>query len=200
MYRFVMCAIFHFAIAFGVLLSQEKDLNEFLGIPWTSSASSAKSIMLKRPNVTFDAKNSDSVSLFFDGGTFAGQPVSFFQLIFSKEGFHTAKVFLKKTLESKVISRYREACDLIAEKYGKPDHDFYMFDSPYYDGDGYETQAIRLGKATVSSYWKFPVDGKKDNILGVSIAEDLYVTIVYQNGEMISRVIRDHKAKDKDDL
>ena len=38
--------------------------------------------------------------------------------------------------------------------YGSPTKESELFMYPYYDGDGYEDQAIRLGKAAVFCEWK----------------------------------------------
>ena len=57
------------------------------------------------------------------------------------------------TPNNKAIDTYGSMKGILADKYGKPEKDFKFFIKPYYEGDGYEEQAIRLGKATFASFW-----------------------------------------------
>ena len=50
-------------------------------------------------------------------------------------------------------SQYENAVEAYTKKYGKPDSDFYFFRRPYYEGDGYEMQALRLEKLIATSFW-----------------------------------------------
>lgn len=43
-------------------------------------------------------------------------------------------------------TRYEEFKRSLEEKYGKPDFDSHYFNSPYYEGDGYELQALNSDK------------------------------------------------------
>lgn len=54
---------------------------------------------------------------------------------------------------SAVQSRYNEYKEKYINKYGKPTDSFAFFSSPYYDGDGYELQAIKIDKGYFSTYW-----------------------------------------------
>ena len=49
--------------------------------------------------------------------------------------------------------RYFEMKDMLSIKYGAVNKEIEQFLSPYYDGDGYEAQAISLQKCIYASFW-----------------------------------------------
>ncbi len=51
-------------------------------------------------------------------------------------------------------SNYSAIQELCTSKYGKPLLSLRSFDSPYYEGDGYEISAIKLGKCTYADIWE----------------------------------------------
>ncbi|CAM3515455.1 hypothetical protein DESA109040_15015 [Deinococcus saxicola] len=55
--------------------------------------------------------------------------------------------------ENRFWPKYEIVKDALIKKYGDPYKDDMHFDEPYKEGDGYEAQAIKLGKATYSSEW-----------------------------------------------
>ncbi len=74
---------------------------------------------------------------------------------------------------------YADMRDVLAKKYGTPSNNFKFFRKPYYDGDGYEDQAIKLGKATFACYWVGSEKGKEGD-LAINITEQLTVEIRYE--------------------
>lgn len=76
------------------------------------------------------------------------------------------------TPDNKTIDTYRSMKDVLLKKYGAPTNDFEFFNKPYYDGDGYETQAIRVGKATFACFWSG---------VHVEIHESLTVQVIYES-------------------
>jgi hypothetical protein len=77
------------------------------------------------------------------------------------------------TPDNKAIETYRSMKDVLSKKYGTPDDEYEFFKSPYYDGDGYETQAIRKGKATFLCFW--------GGALSLEIHETLTVQLNYES-------------------
>lgn len=71
---------------------------------------------------------------------------------------------------------YEKYVDVFQTKYGIPTSKYEYFVSPYYDGDGYELQAVAMEKAIFSTYWF----GNTMN-LSVNISEWKQVNIVYEN-------------------
>ena len=54
---------------------------------------------------------------------------------------------------SKLKSDYFYYVELYTSKYGQPSDHFEFFSSPYYEGDGYELQALRKDKCTYSTFF-----------------------------------------------
>ena len=80
--------------------------------------------------------------------------------------------------------------NLFLEKYGKTTDRFQFFSSPYYEGDGYEMQAVENEKCTYSSYWS--------NLEGASYSVEItkykQVKITYENDELFK--LKDKEASD----
>lgn len=77
------------------------------------------------------------------------------------------------TPDNKAIDTYRSMKDVLSKKYGAPSSDYEFFKKPYYEGDGYEAQAIRVGKATFSCFW--------GSALNLEIHETLTVQLNYES-------------------
>lgn len=95
-------------------------------------------------------------------------------------------------------SRYNELKASLTNKYGNPDTDIHTFISPYYEGDGYELQALRMNKCTYASYYMTSL-GR----VIVSITEAGYgkgnIAIVYQdevNHKLKENAIQDEMNND----
>ncbi len=84
-----------------------------------------------------------------------------------------------------VIQRFKIIKEALIKKYGSPSESIYSFASPYKSGDGFETQAIKLGKATLSSAWMtdyIPVSStRKISYTGLTLKvyKDLSIYISY---------------------
>jgi hypothetical protein len=86
------------------------------------------------------------------------------------------------TPDNKAISSYKDLKETLIKKYGLPTSTYQYFKRPYYDGDGYEEQAIRLGKGIFASFW--------DSSLSVSITEKLAVNLSYESASWSAEVDR----------
>lgn len=84
--------------------------------------------------------------------------------------------FPKRTSWSQLTSDYKEYTDIITNKYGSRSKEYKFFESPYEDGDGYELIALKVGKATYSTYWLLD-----DVNIAVKISEYAQVTLAYEN-------------------
>jgi len=81
------------------------------------------------------------------------------------------------TQDRKAIGTYEDMKEMLTKKYGQPRSSLKHFMNPYYEGDGYEEQAIRLGKGSFSSLWgKAGVGG-----MVLEITENLTVEITYES-------------------
>lgn len=95
---------------------------------------------------------------------------------------------------SSTLSDYNKYKNILVEKYGEPSDDYHYFISPYYEGDGYEMQALDQEKCTYSAYFNLP----NGNIASVSIGKSSMglITIDYEN--VVAGDLRDKEKSDID--
>ena len=101
------------------------------------------------------------------------------------------------TPDNKAREEYRKMKDVLITKYGPPTSRYDYFQGPYEEGDGYEDQAIRLGKGHFFTVWTTVTESDTSN-LGLQISERLAVIISYEsprwNGEADRRKAKATKA------
>lgn len=94
---------------------------------------------------------------------------------------------------------WKQFKQLLSQKYGTPNNDFYYFKRPYYDGDGFELQAIRLGKGTAATYWNRPTGDGENIIIVCEVTPIMSLKVGYQHVEMADIAVDDfNKQKVKD--
>lgn len=147
---------------------------KFMGIPIDGTLSSFGTKLSEKG---FVKKNADDGILSFKG-KFTGKDVDVL-LLGTEETLTVWKVvvlFDKETSWSSIKSIFNDYKDMFKGKYGEPSNDFHFFSKPYYEGDGYEMQALRMDKCTYSTFW---------NTLQGSINLDMnkrgYITIAYED-------------------
>ena len=86
------------------------------------------------------------------------------------------------TPDSKAKQAYSEMKEVLNGKYGSPTSKYEFFTKPYYEGDGYEEQALRLGKATFALFW--------GDALSMEITEKLTVQLTYESPEWSAESVR----------
>lgn len=114
----------------------------------------------------------------------------------SNKILHTMKVVFVSDLEAHTQSLYDEIKSILETKYGKADKSYRTFQSPYTDGDGYEMQAVRVGKASISSYWNF----KYENTVSIELNASgslYYIAIFYQDATLYKEVKKEQENKNK---
>lgn len=67
---------------------------------------------------------------------------------------------------------YEKFLETLTNKYGQPNQSYNFFQSPYYEGDGYEMSAVMLEKCQYSAFW--------DNLY-IQITQWKQVNISYEN-------------------
>ena len=107
-------------------------------------------------------------------------------------GKTNCKIFVMCTNNSKVVwkvvvkfpekvswfslkSEYNTFKETYTSKYGKPES-YEFFSSPYYEGDGYELQALKLEKCTYASIFSSP-----QGLICLEITDDKCVQVVYED-------------------
>lgn len=102
-----------------------------------------------------------------------------------------ASIYLpKKNNWYDLRSEFNSYHNLLLEKYGKTSDRFQFFSSPYYDGDGFEMQAVEKDKCTYSSFWSH-IEGASYSI---EITKYKQVKITYENDELFK--LKDKEASD----
>ena len=153
-------------------LAYGKDKPLFGDIPWGSSPTNVVAGM-KKVGLFFEPQAVDDGTLLFSG-TMVGENTK------SVAWFTTDKKLLKIvvvliTADDDVIFAFRKMKATLVGKYGAPDFGGELFIPPYFNGDGYETQALRLGKAQFFYAW--------GDALSLSVTETLTVSVTYESPE-----------------
>lgn len=107
----------------------------------------------------------------------------------------TAKIviyFPERNSFHKLKEDYERYLDILTTKYGNPTKKYFLFVSPYYEGDGYELQAIKNDKGIVASMWL-----SINNLsLSVSISEYSQLKLTYENDKNMEKLQDENKRKD----
>lgn len=74
-------------------------------------------------------------------------------------------------------SDYTDIVDSYTGKYGISTDNYHFFSSPYYEGDGYEMQAVKLDKCGYASFW----DDMQDGSILISIEKYAQIKVSYQD-------------------
>jgi hypothetical protein len=140
------------------------------------------------PNVRPDKDN----DLRFEGGTLLGHKAGGFAM-FSSDRLVKVQVFLL-TPDNKARETFTRLREALQEKYGAPTRAFQLFTKPYFEGDGYEEQALRLGKARFSAFW---LGEASKQALWLQITEKLAVVVNYESAEWKEESVRRQKQETK---
>lgn len=93
-------------------------------------------------------------------------------------------------------SDYTDIVDSYTGKYGVPTKKYHFFSSPYYEGDGYEMQAVKLDKCGYASFWD---DIEGGNIM-VSIEKYAQIKVSYQDRQNTRKGEAEKEAQINDDI
>jgi hypothetical protein len=87
------------------------------------------------------------------------------------------------TADKDCRSMYSRMKEVLTAKYGPPTQALEFFTSPYYKGDGFEDQAIRLGKGHFDVFWSTPPESRdtEGDDLWLGITDRLAVRIQYES-------------------
>ena len=94
----------------------------------------------------------------------------------TKQVWKVCVIFPEKTSWGSLKNEYKALVESYTAKYGTP-QSYAFFSKPYYEGDGYELQAVKLNKCTYSSFYKVLTGD-----IAVSIDDSCSVMVVYEDG------------------
>ena len=128
---------------------------DFKGIPLDGRLSDFIS-KLEAEGFTFDKYVDEDAAIM--KGDFAGRNADIYILVTpSSKTVYAVSVFYNEDESwSSLKSDYFQMKELYTKKYGEPES-FEFFSKPYYEGDGYELQALRKGKCNYESLWELPL-------------------------------------------
>jgi len=92
-------------------------------------------------------------------------------------------------------SEYNSVKEQLTKKYGKPKDTYEFFSKPYYEGDGYELQALKKDKCTYYSYWEF-----ENGIISLDMSTDCNLSINYEDKINVAIKKKEKDEQIQDDL
>lgn len=116
-------------------------------------------------------------------GKIANEKVDVY-IVHTRKSRYVAKVvvyFPENFTFQRLITNYEEKKAVLVSKYGEPSDCFDYFTSPYYDGDGYELQAVSSGNYTRFCVWTEGDHSAFPKLIQVSRTN--CIMIMYENTE-----------------
>lgn len=150
---FLVGLLFTFLNSFSQEI-QEAEHMTFKGIPINGKLSDFVSEM-KNKGFTF-GEHVVKDDIVIMSGDFAGKPAVIYILATpeSKTVWKVGVFYDKQDTWLSLKLDYLQVKDVYSKKYGEPDYEKEYFFKPYYEGDGYELQAIKAGKCIYYSSMK----------------------------------------------
>ena len=180
------------ALTPAIMLGQQARV-EFAGLGWTTPMDSVPRLLAARGYKLVNDERDVAGRWITLTGSLAGEEV---RVSVTDAAGQVGKVSLYFEPERGFVFRlYERLKEQLTEKYGPPARAIEHFSSPYYKGDGYEEQAVRVGKGTFIVLWERPADG---TTLGLTIQEDLSVVVVYEGPEWTAESKRRKVIRAKD--
>jgi hypothetical protein len=170
----------------------EKILTAPIGLSFGMSPAQVKVVMAKKKSIP-DLKLSKKDRLIFNKVKVGPKTTNFIMMLFVDGKLFDVMMFYDE-LEANLQERFDVLKETLDNKYGSGEY-YRNFESPYHDGDGYEMQAIRLGKGSISSYWTF-----KNATISLEITESLDIKLVYEDEKLAKNFFDRKKAKEESDF
>lgn len=120
-------------------------------------------------------------------GRLNGHPVTGFASM--GEGKLVRVQILMVPPEESLRETYDEIRGALVKKYGEPAKSVQKILEPFHEGDGYEQEAIRAGRAVFATQW---IEGKES--LLVNITPSLQVTVTYESPDWAAEAARRMKG------
>ena len=130
-------------------------------------------------------------------GDFAGKSDCTIGVLATKQSNTVWKVvvyFPEKTSWYSLKSEYKSFKESYTEKYGSPSS-YEYFSDPYYEGDGYELQALRLEKCSYVSYYE-----TDKGYISVEIDDSKCVTVSYEDAINVKIKSREQEMSISEDI
>ena len=132
-------------------VSAQTEHLKFMGIPITGTPIQMGE-KLKAKGFIFKEKLDEDFRVY--KGKFAGSNVEVSVVSSNNLVWKILVEYPKASSFSELLSDYNEMVKQFKKKYNEPYDHFEFFSKPYYEGDGYELQALKLNKCHYASFWK----------------------------------------------
>lgn len=177
-----------FVIGTGFTFAQDDSTHlEFKGIPINGKIDD---FVKKLQSQGFSIVNRENSGVIMSG-QFTGKEAEVMVLNTktSKTVWKVVVYLPKQTSWYSIKSEYKYYTEMFTKKYGNPLHTFSFFSDPYYEGDGYEMQAVRNEKCTYYSGYHI-----QEGNISVEISKYQQIKIAYEDS--INTTIMDKEKED----
>lgn len=174
--------------------SQATELTGCMGIKFGSTKEQVKEAVISK-RAGFQTYKDEVSYISYTNGTFAGRECVGAIFMFYNNKLHTVKILLREDQDPKVFDLYKTVVSELETKYNTSAEKHHIFKKPYYEGDGYTVSAIKMGYADIASYINFA----DNNVISISITENLTTMILYQNTDMAQEAIDNNNQKRSQD-
>ena len=166
---------------------------EFRGVPINGHIDNFVAKM-KTLGYVVEDRDSDGATM---TGKFTNRPVTLYVFCSpkSKTVYSVALSFQKQSSWTSLKSRYLEYKELYTSKYGVPQNEMGKFTSPYYEGDGYEIQALKLGKCKYASLFE-----KSNGSIMITLSDDSCLLLYYYDKTNDALNEKESKSSALDDI
>lgn len=175
------------------LNSNAQELTGCMGIQFGETKAIVKQKMTEKPG--FELYNSNEETVSYINGTFAGRKAVGAVFKFIKNELHTVIILLDVESEPMIMREYQNVLNDLNDKYGVKFEKIHNFKKPYYEGDGYEHNAIRLGYADIFAYYEF----SNDCAMSVIITKDMSIKLTYQDTKRAEVAVDKNKQNNSKD-
>lgn len=172
--------------------TSERTLSAPIGLTFGMSKEKAKLIMLNK-KAKLDVKRSLVDKLIYGNVKVGGKMTDFIVLLFVDNKLFDVSIYYFD-LEARQQENYDKLKETIDSKYGFSET-YRTFKSPYKDGDGYEMQAIKVGKGSITTYWSL-----KNGIISLEILETMNICVGYQETKLADIYFARRKKKEAADF
>jgi hypothetical protein len=172
--------------------TSERTLNAPIGLTFGMYKEKAKAIMFNKKG-KLDVKRSVVDKLIYGNVKVGGKMTDFIVLLFVDNKLFDVSIYYFD-LDARQQENYDKLKETIDNKYGFSET-YRTFKSPYTDGDGYEMQAIKVGKGSITTYWSL-----KNGIISLEILVTMNICVGYQDTKLADVYFARKKKKEAADF
>ncbi|WP_418788994.1 hypothetical protein, partial [Leyella stercorea] len=175
-----------------VTMAQEKEHMKFMGIPINGTELQFETKLKSKGFVRKSRINENVLEMV---GKFAGSKVEVYIVSTNNLVWKILVDYPEESTFSSLSSFYDDMVEQFKIKYGIPSDHFEFFSKPYYKGDGYELQALKLEKCTYASYWE-----TSTGIISVSLTKYANLRIVYEDAVGVAKKHETNEKQIQNDI